>query len=158
MATPALEARLIKKVQKKVALHSEGKKQRDPNKPPSPLLDPKNRFDRTGIGNNTTGKSSGPRLLTEAYKAWLSIEDENGVTNAMHVAEAVGTRILKMFDLNAAIELREATEGRSNQPVTVIPGLEDAKNRLARFLTAPDAGGSETAVVQQPDERGSGSA
>jgi len=157
MATPALEARLIKKVQKKVALHSEGRKQRDPNKPPSPLLDPKNRFDRTGIGNNTTGKG-GPRLLTEAYKAWLSIEDENGVTNAMHVAEAVGTRILKMFDLNAAIELREATEGRSNQPVTVIPGLEDAKLRLARFLTTPDAGGTETEMVREPVERGSSSA
>lgn len=147
MATPALEARLIKKVQNKVALHSEGKKKGHGRPPPMPI----NKM--TGFERGVQkGTRTGPKLLTEAYKAWLSIEDEEGVTNAMHVAEAVGTRILKMFDLNAAIELREATEGKSNQPVTVIPGLEDAKNRLARFLTAPDAGGGETEVVRQPDE------
>lgn len=152
MATPALEARLIKKVQKKVAMHSEGKKKGHGRAPPMPI----NKM--TGFERGVQkGARTGPKLLTEAYKAWLSIEDEEGVTNAMHVAEAVGTRILKMFDLNAAIELREATEGKSNQPVTVIPGLEDAKLRLARFLAAPDAGGSETEMVRQPDERGSSS-
>jgi hypothetical protein len=62
---------------------------------------------KPGQSGNPNGR---PKLLSGAYQDWLAAEDENGMTNASHVALALGARSIS-GDVNAAKELRSATEG-----------------------------------------------
>lgn len=66
---------------------------------------------------------SKPRLLSQAYRAWLALEDEHGVTNAMKVATQIGNATLQEADVTSAREIRTATEGTQ---ITFKPSPTDA--------------------------------
>lgn len=62
------------------------------------------------VGVKRSGTTK-PRLLSQAYRAWLALEDEFGITNAMKIAQQLGDATLKMADVGGAKEIRTATEG-----------------------------------------------
>lgn len=75
------------------------------------------------VGKVRSGQTTKPRLLSQAYRAWLALEDEHGVTNAMKVATQIGNATLKEADVTSAREIRTATEGTQ---ITFKPSPTDA--------------------------------
>lgn len=104
---------------------------------------------KPGQSGNPGGR---PKGISDAYRAWLEQEGADGRTNAEHVAEKAG-RMALSGNLNAVIEMREATEGKAVQPFSgLAPDMSDAKDRLAHLVIAVAARSEAPGVAEQPQQ------
>src|SRR5262245_39401710 len=71
---------------------------------------------RKGQSGNPSGRPAGKKYLSEAYREWLSLPDENdpSITNADVIAAMVGAAA-KKGDIAAAREIADRVEGRAKQ-------------------------------------------
>lgn len=102
-----------------------------------------------GVSGNPGGR---PKLLSEAYRAWLALIDEKtGLTHAELVAQSQGQRAIIAYDTTAAKELRQATEGDLIRDLSKMTDqeLDDFIAQRERG-TLPGVSGQGTAPENKP--------